>query len=221
MPKFIRINQQFFDNWNPEMAYVLGFFSADGNLAVNPRGAKYLQFTSTDEEILIKIRRVMESDHKISANLRRPGWKTAYRIQIGSMYMFERLSMHGMTVNKSLTLAFPRVPQKYLSHFVRGYFDGDGSVGRYTYRRKDRHNKLKTITMTRFTSGSRIFLEELQIKLLGGGITGKGCLLAKHRSFDLQFALKDTIRLGEWMYKESNGLYLERKHERFKLILGT
>lgn len=34
----------------------------------------------------------------------------------------------GVTPNKSLDIKFPDIPKKYLRHFIRGLFDGDGSV---------------------------------------------------------------------------------------------
>jgi len=32
-------NEDFFKNWTQEMAYVLGFFTADGNMIKNNKGA--------------------------------------------------------------------------------------------------------------------------------------------------------------------------------------
>ena len=34
----------------------------------------------------------------------------------------------GVTANKSLDMKFPDIPDKYFRHFVRGIFEGDGSV---------------------------------------------------------------------------------------------
>ncbi len=43
--------------------------------------------------------------------------------------MFEDLCKHGCVPNKSLILEFPKtVPSDLIHHFIRGYFDGDGSV---------------------------------------------------------------------------------------------
>ena len=45
--------------------------------------------------------------------------------------MVDDLNKLGCVNNKSLILTFPsedQVPVKYLSHFIRGYFDGDGSL---------------------------------------------------------------------------------------------
>lgn len=58
------VNSNFFKLWTPEMAYVLGFITADGSLedASYLRG-KYLRICSSDMEILDKIKAVMDSEH--------------------------------------------------------------------------------------------------------------------------------------------------------------
>jgi len=57
MPIFRTKNEDFFKKWSPEMAYVLGFFAADGNMLKNRRGAHFMEFTSTDKDIIVKIRK--------------------------------------------------------------------------------------------------------------------------------------------------------------------
>ena len=38
------------------------------------------------------------------------------------------MNIHGINPCKSFNIEFPYVPEEYLHHFVRGYFDGDGHV---------------------------------------------------------------------------------------------
>jgi hypothetical protein len=42
MPIHKEINHDFFKLWTPGMAYVLGFFSADGSMIKNKRGACFI-----------------------------------------------------------------------------------------------------------------------------------------------------------------------------------
>ena len=42
--------------------------------------------------------------------------------------MFSDLNKHGCIQNKSLVLQFPTISNSLIPHFIRGYFDGDGSV---------------------------------------------------------------------------------------------
>src|SRR3989344_1091934 len=128
MPILKTLNQNFFKTWTPEMAYVLGFFAADGCMFTHSSGGKYIELTSCDRSILEKIRRLLNSDHKISSRKRSKDWSESYRIQIGSKEIWNDLLRLGMVSAKSLVLKFPEVPRTYLKDFVRGYFDGDGCV---------------------------------------------------------------------------------------------
>lgn len=66
MPIARKKDDNFFKKWSPEMAYVIGFFTADGCMIRNKRGAHFIEFQITDKDILIKIRKVLQSNHKIS-----------------------------------------------------------------------------------------------------------------------------------------------------------
>jgi len=111
------------------MAYVLGCLFSDGSLENSPyiRG-KYIRFASVDLDFIRNIRRLMDSGHtivKINADGNR---KTKYYLRIGSHSIYKDLEGLGLFPNKSLTMAFPEIPSFFVADFVRGYFDGDGSV---------------------------------------------------------------------------------------------
>jgi len=58
------------------MAYVLGYFAADGSMLKNGRGGHYIEFTTTDRIIFQKIRPTLGSNHKISIRrVNNPKWK--------------------------------------------------------------------------------------------------------------------------------------------------
>lgn len=64
------------------MAYILGFFCADGSMSKNKRGARFIEFQITDKDLLEKTRTVVGSDHKITIRRRNNNkHKTAYRLQ--------------------------------------------------------------------------------------------------------------------------------------------
>ena len=60
------VNHDFFKKWNSDMAYVLGFFAADGCMIKNKRGAHFIEFHITDKNLLFAIRAAMRSNHKIA-----------------------------------------------------------------------------------------------------------------------------------------------------------
>jgi hypothetical protein len=218
MPIFKTKSENFFKNWTPEMAYVLGFFTADGNMIKNKRGAYFIEFQITDRDLLEDIKRVLGSNHKISTrrrNIFNKNWKDAYRLQIGSKEMFNDLLNLGLTPNKSKTIDLPILPDKYFSDFARGYFDGDGCVSCGIYNRKDRKSK-NYLFGSRFTSGSKVFLENLLKKFRDNGIIEGGFIHNKNRGFDLVLSTNDTKKLFNFLYKDlKEGLFLKRKYDKF------
>jgi len=208
-------NEDFFKKWSPEMAYVLGFFTADGCMIKNNRGAHFIEFHITDKNILEKIKKLLGSNHKISERKGNTKWKTAFRLQIGSKIIFEDLLLLGMTPNKSNTIKLPAVPEKYFKDFVRGYFDGDGNVYANSYRRKGR-NKLSTTLLTGFTCGSMDFLKELHIKLKCLAKISGGTIFNRNSYSRLYYSVNDSCRLYKFMYNTRNTLFLERKKNVFE-----
>ena len=57
MPIYKNKNDNFFKKWTPEMAYILGYFAADGTMIKNKRGAHYIEFQSTDKELIVGVKK--------------------------------------------------------------------------------------------------------------------------------------------------------------------
>ncbi len=205
------------------MAYVLGFFAADGCMIKNNRGAHFIEFHITDKEILVAIQRVMKSNHKIAVRTRNPKHKMGHRIQIGSKTMYQDLLTHGFTPRKSLTLRMPHVPNEFLGDFVRGYFDGDGCVYFKKHAVKGR-KKQRWVFATRFACGHRPFLASLLKSLHAQGLKG-GFILGKYRQggFELVFSHRDSVALYRILYNNltDSDIYLRRKYRLFTRAIET
>lgn len=214
MPIFKAKNENFFRKWSPEMAYILGFFAADGNMLKNKRGAHFIEFQITDRDLLIKIR---NSNHKITARKRNNKWRTSYRLQIGSKQIFKDLLKLGLTPKKSKTINLPNIPEKYFYHFVRGYFDGDGNVIFGFFKKSDRKTKSPAL-LTRFTAGSKSILEKLH-DVLTNTLDTRGSLCYCGDAWRLSYSTNDSKKLFSFMYNSGNvaGLiYLKRKFILYK-----
>ncbi len=215
MPVFKTKNENFFKIWTPEMAYVLGFFTADGNMIKNKRGAHFISIEITDRDILEEMRKVIGSNHKITERKRNAINKVAYRLQIGSKEIFNDLLNLGITPHKSKTIDLPKIPDNFFPHFVRGYFDGDGNVISGYYRKSDREKK-SHILATRFTSGSSLILVKLK-EGLNRLILTTGSLRGREDAWTLNYSINDSKKLFSFMYGNiENNLYLNRKKVIFE-----
>lgn len=223
-----QVNQNFFQSWSPQIAYVLGFIFADGAIEDVQKSSRtcYIAIISKDLSILEKIRSVMNSSHKFykrkAETLVFPGGKRytsgeRFVFRIGSKLMYNDLLSLGVTPRKSLTILFPNIPLAFLSHFIRGYFDGDGCL----FLIKRRYPRII------FTSGSKQFLEGLSINLsatLQIPIKSAYSQLQKSGNpcYRLHYNTKISRKILEFIYHDlEKAPYLERKFAIYQKYLQS
>jgi intein-encoded DNA endonuclease-like protein len=94
-----------------------------------------------------------------------------------------------------------------VQHFIRGFFDGEGSIGSYT----------RDEVSVSFASGSKDFLSQLSViinKFCNVGI--KNIIWGKAAgAYYLTYHTHQALKLCEWMYKDST-LHLDRKYNKYK-----
>ncbi len=205
------------------MAYVVGFFAADGYITVTKRGGQFWSIQITDKELLYSIKRVTGSEHTIGERIGNENEKTLYRLQVGSNEMCADLRRLGFFEQKTKSMSVPNVPIEYFSDFTRGYFDGDGNVWSGLIHKKRKRPTFNLIVA--FTSCSKDFLGCLHERLNTLCVTG-GCLYkAKGGYLRLQYSAVDSLKLYDFMYNhrdfQKSGLFLERKKlvfEKYKKL---
>ena len=213
MPVFKNYNKAFFKTWSREMAYVMGFLYADGNIIKTKRDTHYIAFYTADESLLQLIKTTCKSEHVLAKRSSATG--EVFRLQVGSKTWFGDLCILGLTPNKAKRMVLPDIPGKYFADFVRGYFDGDGNVW-VGYVHKDRPTSTLTIQTT-FTSGSYDFLESLRNKLRQRGVSGGSLFHLKTGNYArLTFSKVDSLKIFRIMYNAPHKLHLERKKVVFE-----
>ena len=220
MPIFRTKDEYIFQRWSSQMAYALGFITADGSLSKNKRGAHFLEIQSVDREIIYKIREVFKSNLAVGEyQLKGRGYKKRYRLQIESKKVFRDLGALGITPRKSKVVELPDIPAAFFSHFLRGYFDGDGCVNFCRYVQKGRR-KPTIFLNCGFTSGSRKILSSIHKKLKKLGVVHGGTLHYHDRAHRLWFANRDSASLYRFMYRGiKDELFLSRKKQVFEKYL--
>lgn len=122
--KLPTLNHSSFDNLSEASAYWAGFLAADGNVDSKNRVRIMLKYDDIGH--LVKFANFLESTHKIQSNT------TTYdrcAFEFTSKNIVEKLySLYNIVPNKSLILLPPNSLGSYIVDFIRGYFDGDGSL---------------------------------------------------------------------------------------------
>ena len=139
-----------------------------------------------------------------------------YTLRIGNMIIFNDLLKLGLTPRKSLTLRLPIVPNQYFSHYLRGYFDGDGcltlsrSFGQKAYR-------VKLV----FSSGNKNFLDDIVDTIFKFTKIQDKNIYQQRGAFNLVYCKSRGLKILEFMYSEvkKTNLYLERKYKHYLYLL--
>ena len=203
--QFFDIDENFFNNWSPEMAYVLGLIITDG--CISKTGTVSLDIN--DKQLLEQVKKAMGSEHKIEPSKHQKG---LYYFHFTREKLTEDLHRFNILPRKSLTVKFPDVPKDFLADFIRGVFDGDGSV----FFDKRRPN---FPLRSKFVSGSKNFIQSLENSLCILGMPKRTIYRQKTKngwSYMFIYDHKDSVKLFNILYKNvQNGLFLERKYKRF------
>ena len=193
------VNQNYFDIIDSEeKAYFLGFLCADGcNHTNNTKVSMVLK--ESDKEMLIKLNNLIQPTKPLIFNKKDKGFNQ-YAINISNKRISDRLNELGCTPRKTFTLELPTyeiVPENLFRHYMRGFFDGDGWLGK------------KDISIT----SSIMFCEKLSI-LLHETFNIKARLRSKNKVVELCFSRYGIKQFLDWIYKDSN-IFLERKYLRY------
>ncbi|MBW2994800.1 hypothetical protein KY312_00460 [Candidatus Woesearchaeota archaeon] len=206
-----KINNDFFKDWTPQMAYILGFTYSDGNVHDKCLCWKLSNKDDSDKNLLIKINKTMRSNYPVTSG------NTFFRLRISNPIILKDIKNLGIVPNKTKTIKFPFIPERFLRDFIRGYFDGDGWI---TIRnRKNRGYKEINIG---FACGSRTFLKSLVQKLnenlnFSNNNLRKRKKVTKNRKvtycYQIEYYSQRAMSLIKYLYDDlkDNDLYLQRK----------
>ena len=202
------------DNYNFNShngAWILGMLASDGYLP-NTYGAQnkvVLTLQRQDEDTLELIKNELGYTGPI------------YQFESSNGYPCSSLSFTSRSLRKEIesygiinakTFKFKHFPEKlseeYLLDFIRGYFDGDGSVFGI--------EKEKKIGMS-FTSASKEILEDISNFLSENYQVTKPVIFSTQRVhiiYDIKYYKKDSLILGDLFYN-NDYLSLQRKKNHY------
>jgi len=220
MPNKYNFDTNIFKSLTAESSWALGWILADGCIC-NKRLS--IGLSSKDEEVLYKIKEVIKYDGPISRSTIVRNGKEFYgsRLAIHNEDLVNKLIKYNATSNKSLTLEYPELIEwKHMRHFIRGFFEGDGSV---------KYNKKRNCICINF-KGTYEFLKRLKINLrkcleIKGSIYRSNNTNENVYNYDIS-GNKMAVMFLNWIYYNSEeNTRLNRKYERskelYKLMIQT
>jgi hypothetical protein len=199
-------DNQFFDYWWEGSAYLLGYLEADGQIKIDgPAVRVYFQTSVKDLKFLESLKRMVGWTGKTSIS---DNWAAGKKYGKARFTVSSRRWKDSLVLQQLRTDRLPEVPEGLLHHYIRGYFDGDGSIYRST-QANAMHSS--------FVFGSYHLAKEFASHLRR--ITGARCTVHKKANSDqcwyLTLAREATKKLGTYMYRDST-FSMKRKEKLFK-----
>lgn len=208
-----QLNEKFFDIIDSEeKAYFLGFLYADGYNFRKTNSVK-LELAIKDKEILYKLSKLIYEkiykDRVIITDRTSSNKGLFAHVSINNKRISEQLERLGCSQNKSFKIRFPTWLNESLHHhFIRGYFDGDGSV-----TIKNKGASVKITSNENFIDDLRIVLKKnLNLHF------SKSSSSSKSNNIKTSTIMNCGNRFVElfldWIYKDST-IFLKRKHKKY------
>lgn len=145
-------NDIFAYGWDRKNSYAFGWVMSDGCLRREGRNktAYAVRICSNDRDIIEWLHSYMCVGNKIYKQNEK-----GHLIKFRNKESIDFMICNGLKERKSLDMKFPDIPEAYLGDFIRGYFDGDGSIILHP-------NRYNTYAQISFTCGSIAFIEGLK-----------------------------------------------------------
>lgn len=205
------VNDDFFSNWNMDMAYLLGFITADGY--ISRQDELVVSINYNDVELLQYMKRVMQIENPI--RVYNDGNYKYCTLSIHSYKLCNDLYVLNVTNRKTYTIvAPPFIPEDMIKYYIRGLFDGDGSIS--VRRRKEQHQLSADVCIT---TASEQFVYQIHEILDRLKVNSRVNVYNDKREgrvtlYRLFIGGQAVINFGELIY-DSNGFYLKRKYDKF------
>lgn len=224
--RIVHCNDSYFNNIDSEeKAYLLGFFLADGYVSEKRRiclnnSIDDISFLELFQKEVCKDSKIIILNKQLGAKFRKP--QCVLRISSQEMYdtlVYKYDIKPNKTQDKTFKFNFDLIPRELHRHFIRGFFDGDGSISFDLKGNSFNFNFSFVMTSVLFTNQiGLIFENTFDIKSRVREQQGKTT-----NWFTLAFSYNRNVYpkiklIYEYFYKDSNH-FLERKKIKFEKYL--
>jgi hypothetical protein len=197
-------NTELFDTWTEESAYMLGYLEADGYIKYDgPAVRVYFQCSGKDISFLKKLKKTTKFTGKLGRSDNWIGGKKYEKVRFTITSRRWNVSPIFWQLKKECIPL--TIPQSFTHHYIRGYFDGDGSI----YWDKQAQHMRSSFVFS--STGLAESFAALLRRVVGAKLTVHKKTSSDHCWY-FQLGNKATEKLVKYMYRDAN-IYLERKHE--------
>lgn len=206
--------------WNRDFAYAIGLITTDGSLSKDQR---HINFTSKDLQLIELFKQCLYLNNSIGRkNSGSTHEKKYFQIQFGDVLFYKFLLSIGLMPQKTKKTAELKIPFRYFFDFLRGHFDGDGSIYSYFDRRWKRSFMMYTV----FCSASLQHITWLR-KEIATRLPIQGHIDITHGStgtalYQLKYAKKESIQLLHRLYskRDDPSKFFQRKFQKVSRVLA-
>jgi intein/homing endonuclease len=200
-----------------DKAYWLGFLYADGYNAIF-KNCVVLGLAECDIGHLEKFKNEIDFTGPFALQkAKKKNQSNIIVLNLCSQIFCKDLEKLGCMQNKTFKLVFPQleiVSDKFIKHFIRGYFDGDGCLTWCDYKGNIGANISFCGTFNMIMGIKNFLKNELEIN---------SSINKRHKDNKNNYTLmisgtRKTIFIMDWMYKDK-GTFLQRKYEKFLKLL--
>lgn len=212
--RLYKLNPNVFDIITPESAYWWGFIYADGN--VNREKTLVVGLKASDRSVLEKLKIFLQSESPIRESMTTLSNGKSYprvTISFTDRHLAARLIELGIVTHRTDTWKIPaNLPKDCESHFIRGLFDGDGSIDFNSGQPRVR------------ICGNKDLIEWLWKTMHENNAVNEIGITLIHKKSGLRYFIKNgryvVLPIIDFLYRDAT-VFLERKHEKAMLVYVT
>lgn len=213
------LNENYFEKIDTERkAYWLGLLHADGHYGNDKFNNISISLMEEDKYILLDFMKDIDFSGKLRKAKNSGGYYTEneqYVLNFSSKKMCSDIRKLYMRSGEDKTKKIlPNIPEEFVRHFVRGFFDGDGSI---SISKNREQNRIRTRYVFSII-GEPSFLDELRefipIKLI------KGKCKTPYLEYAVCNANSRLKMLYDYLYCDATAC-LKRKFNKWNIIIGA
>lgn len=205
-------NDDYFKTWSNEMAYFLGLIVADGHVR-EQNSCVSISLHEKDIQTVENLKTALNYPGKLY-KMNKKGGAPQCCLSVTSKEFVNDLHKLGLTGNKTYDFDWVvGIPNKYITHFIRGVLDGDGTIS----LNEDKKNFSTSII------GTYKFTQNIKNHYNSICKNTDGCLVSKHNVQNLEFNGRyNALRFLNWIYQDSTpSTRMERKYELYLKLKDT